>query len=52
MYTTNVDKEIENGALVKTILEKDISENIEKIIQNIGLKKEIKNKIEQEVKKY
>lgn len=40
-----VDKEIERGAIIKPILEKDISNSIEKIIENIGLKYEMKNRI-------
>ena len=40
-----VDKEIERGAIIKLILEKDISNSIEKIIENIGLKDEMKNRI-------
>lgn len=42
-----IDKEMENGAIIKPILEKDISKNMEKIIHNVGLNSEVKNKIEQ-----
>ncbi len=42
-----IDKEIENGAIIKPILEKDISENVKKIIDNIGLNSEVKNKIKE-----
>lgn len=41
-----VDKEIENGAIIKPILERDMSESIEKIINNVGLNSEVKEKIE------
>ena len=41
-----VDKEMENGAIIKPILERDISEGIEKIINNIGIDLEMKAKIE------
>lgn len=41
-----VDKEIEKGGIIKPILEKGISESIEKIINNIGLEVEMKEKIE------
>ncbi len=41
-----VDKEIEKGAIIKPILEKDISTSIQKIIDNIGINSEVKNKIE------
>lgn len=41
-----VNKEMEKGAIVKPILEKNISESIEKIINNVGLDIEIKEKIE------
>lgn len=41
-----VNKEIEKGAIIKPILEKDISNSIETIIKNIGIEAEMKNKIE------
>lgn len=41
-----IDKEIEKGAIIKPILEKDISNSIQKIIGNVGLDLETKNKIE------
>lgn len=41
-----VDKEMENGAIIKPILERDISESIEKIINNVGIDLEMKEKIE------
>lgn len=41
-----IDKEIEKGAMIKPILEKDISNSIQKIIHNVGLDSETKNKIE------
>lgn len=40
-----VANEIEYGATVKTILERNEKENIEKVIKNIGLNSEIKRKI-------
>ena len=40
-----IHKEIEKGATIKTILEKDEQENIEKILENIGLNSEIKEEI-------
>lgn len=40
-------KEIENGTIVKTILERNEKENIEKIMKNVGLNSEIKEKIKQ-----
>lgn len=40
-----VTKELESGNMIKTILEKDEQENIEKVLQNIGLNSEIKKKI-------
>lgn len=42
-----VRKEIENNTTIKTILERDEEKNIEKIIKNIGLNSEIKEKIKQ-----
>ena len=41
-----VSKEVESGAMVKTILERNEKENIEKVIKNIGLNSEIKEKIQ------
>ena len=46
-----VSKQIEEGATVKTILERNEEENIEKVIKNVGLNSEIKeiiNKIDWE----
>ena len=40
-----VSKEVESGATVKTILERDEKEYIEKVIKNIGLNSEVKEKI-------
>ena len=42
-----VSKEVESGAAVKTILERDVKNNIEKVINNIGLNSEIKEKVKQ-----
>ena len=42
-----ISKEIEKNTTVKTILERDEKENIEKIIENIGLNLETKEKIKQ-----
>jgi len=42
-----IDKEIEKGAIIKPILEKDISKSIQKVVKSVGLNSEIKNKIEQ-----
>lgn len=42
-----IEKEINNNTTIKTILEKNEEENIEKIINNIGLNSEIKEKIKQ-----
>ena len=42
-----VSKEIEKNATVRTILERDEEENIEKITQNVGLNSEIKEKIKE-----
>ena len=42
-----IEKEINNNTTIKTILEKNEEENIEKIINNIGLNSEIKEKIRQ-----
>lgn len=41
-----IDKEVEDGAIIKPILEKDISNNMERIINNVGLNMKVKNKIE------
>lgn len=40
-----VSKQIEEGATVKTILERNEKENIEKVIKSVGLNSEIKEKI-------
>ena len=40
-----INNELEKNATIKTILEKDAEENIEKIIENIGLNSEVKEKI-------
>ena len=40
-----ISKQIEEGATVKTILERNEKENIEKVIKNVGLNSEIKEKI-------
>ena len=40
-----IDKEIKNGAIIKPILEKNISKSINKVINNVGLNLEIKKKI-------
>ncbi len=42
-----INKEIENGAVVKPILEKNISDSIKKIINNMGINEEAKDKISQ-----
>ena len=42
-----ISKQVEDGATVKTILERNEKENIEKVIQSVGLNSEIKNKIKQ-----
>lgn len=42
-----VIKEINNNATIRTILERDEKENIEKISKNIGLNSEIKDKIKE-----
>ncbi len=41
-----INKEMKKGAIVKTILEKNISEDIEKIINHVQIESKIKNKIE------
>lgn len=40
-----VSKEIDSGTTVKTILERNEKENMEKVIANVGLNSEIKEKI-------
>lgn len=40
-----VSKEVESGATVKTILERNEKQYIEKVIKNIGLNSEVKEKI-------
>lgn len=40
-----VDREMQKNTTIRTILEKDEQENIEKIIENIGLNSEKKDKI-------
>ena len=40
-----IHKEIERNTIIRTILEKDEQENIEKILENIGLNSEIKEEI-------
>lgn len=40
-----INKELENGTTIKTILENDVEENIEKILENIGLNSNVKEKI-------
>lgn len=40
-----IHKEVENNTTIRTILENDEEENIEKILKNIGLKSEVKEKI-------
>ena len=40
-----IQKELENNTTIRTILEKDEQENIEKILENIGLNSNIKNEI-------
>ena len=42
-----VSKQIESGAIIRTIFEKNEKENIEKIINNVGLNSEIKEKIKE-----
>ena len=42
-----IHKEIENGTTIRTILEKNEHENIEKILENIGLNSEIKKEIKE-----
>ena len=40
-----IAKEIEEGATIRTIFEKNEKENIEKVIKNVGLNSEIKENI-------
>lgn len=40
-----IHKELEQNTIIRTILEKDEQENIEKILENIGLNSEIKKEI-------
>lgn len=40
-----IRKELEKGATIKTILENDVQENIEKILENIGLNSNMKEEI-------
>lgn len=40
-----IHKEIEKNTTIKTILEKDEQENIEKILENIGLNSDIKEEV-------
>lgn len=40
-----INNELKQGTTIKTILEKDEQENIEKILENIGLDSEIKEEI-------
>lgn len=42
-----IAKEIENGSIVKTILERNEKENIEKIMKNVGLNSETKEKLKE-----
>ena len=42
-----INKEIEKNTTIRTILEKDEQENIEKIIENIGLNSEVKERIKE-----
>lgn len=42
-----VSKQIEDGATVKTILERNEKENIEKVIKSVGQNSEVKEKIKQ-----
>ena len=41
-----IDREIEEGAVIKPILENSIADNIKRIINNVGLDEKVKNKIE------
>ena len=40
-----VKKELKNGAIIKPILEKDISEDIEQIIRNVAINSKLKEEI-------
>lgn len=40
-----INKELEKGTTIKTILENDVQENIEKILENIGLNSNVKEEI-------
>jgi len=40
-----IHKELEHNTIIRTILEKDEQENIEKILENVGLNSEIKETI-------
>ena len=40
-----IHKELEKGTIIKTILENDVQENIEKILENVGLNSNIKEEI-------
>ena len=40
-----IRKELQQGATIKTILENDVQENIEKILENIGLNSDMKEKV-------
>ena len=42
-----INKELEKNAIIKTILEKDEQENIERILENVGLNSEIKKEIKE-----
>lgn len=42
-----INKEIEKDTTIKTILEKDVQKNIEKILENIGLNSEKKKRIQE-----
>ena len=42
-----INKEVEKNTTIRTILEKDVEENIEKIIKNIGLNSDVKEKIKE-----
>lgn len=42
-----LSKQIESGAIVKTILERNEKENIEKVIENVGANLETKEKIKE-----
>ena len=40
-----INNEIEKGAIIKPILEKGISENISKVIKNVGINPDLKKQI-------